>query len=271
MFEFENYCDDSGTDGNSPIAVAACYVSSKTQWDEFVRNWNEVMEVEGFDVFHMAEFVAKPDAGHKPFCNWDNKKKTRVYSKLASIINTRVRTGFGVAIPKAAYDQAAPQYFRDRYANDHYTYAVLCCINLVAEWRAQYGITSPVQHIFDQGSPQTQIKAVWDILGSYKPAAEKFGLAPNGCSFQDKKFFKPLQAADILAWQMRNHMRRVMVEHKDDLSSCHEGFQMLRRDMPIRLGFFTEEQMRNNFRTLEQYEEEYSRPGVPTIIFPKLL
>src|ERR1022692_3051925 len=104
MFEFELYCDDSGTDGGSSIAVAACYVASKRQWDEFVRNWDEVRRDEGFDYFHMAEFVAKPEAGHKPFCDWDNAKKDRVYGKLASIINTRVLKGFGIAIPKAAFD-----------------------------------------------------------------------------------------------------------------------------------------------------------------------
>ena len=40
MFEIELYFDDSGTDGNTPVAVAACYVSTKKQWDEFVRNWD---------------------------------------------------------------------------------------------------------------------------------------------------------------------------------------------------------------------------------------
>jgi hypothetical protein len=59
MFEFEVYFDDSGTDGGSPIAVAACYVASKTQWDEFVKDWDKAREREGFDEFHMSEFVAK--------------------------------------------------------------------------------------------------------------------------------------------------------------------------------------------------------------------
>jgi hypothetical protein len=59
MFDFEVHFDDSGTDANTPVAVAACYISSKEQWDEFVRNWDEVRETEGFDVFHMCEFVAR--------------------------------------------------------------------------------------------------------------------------------------------------------------------------------------------------------------------
>ena len=44
MTEFEAYCDDSGTDANTPVAVAACYIASREQWDCFVRNRDEVRE-----------------------------------------------------------------------------------------------------------------------------------------------------------------------------------------------------------------------------------
>jgi hypothetical protein len=117
QFDLEAYLDDSGTDGNTPIAVAACYISSKEQWDHFARNWDEVRFAEGFDVFHMCEFVAKREAGHKPFCDWDNTKKDRVYKKLASIINTRIRRGFAVyAAKRKATGQLVTSEDRQRFA-----------------------------------------------------------------------------------------------------------------------------------------------------------
>jgi uncharacterized protein DUF3800 len=279
MFEFELYCDDSGTDGNSPIAVPACYVSSKSQWDEFIRNWDQVGRDEGFKSFHIAEFVAKPEAGHKPFCDWDNAKKSRCTEKLASIMNTRARQGFGIAIPKAALDAAAPQHFRDHYASDHYTYAVMCCIGMVADWRARYEITSPIQYVFDQGSPQEQISAVWKLISKDPHYAQKFGLAPAGYGFQDKKFFKPLQAADILAWQMRNHVRRLLdkyellsrVSSANEVSLCHPGFRCLREDRHMRLGFYSEEQMRKVFTDAEEYEKEHGKPPYPSLFIPRLV
>ena len=51
---FTAYFDDSGTDGNSDIAIAACYISAKRGWDEFVEAWDHARREEGFDVFHMA-------------------------------------------------------------------------------------------------------------------------------------------------------------------------------------------------------------------------
>jgi Protein of unknown function (DUF3800) len=271
MFEFESYCDDSGTDGNSEIAVGACYVSSKAQWDEFVRNWDDVGRDEGFDFFHMAEYVAKRDAGHEPFCHWDNAKKDRVYARLASIINTRVRKGFGIAVPKEPYDRVAPKWFKDRFASDHYTYAVHCCISLLGKWKAKYSINSPVQYVFDQGSPQRQIRAVWDVLAPYPPTATKFGLHPEGWSFQDKKIFKPLQAADILAWQIRNHMRRVIASGKDDVKDCHPGFRMLRQNRPVQIGWITEQQMKVNFARLEAHRDELSDLSAPAMVIPNLI
>jgi hypothetical protein len=279
VFDFELYCDDSGTDGNSPIAVAACYVASKVQWDEFVRNWDEVLRTENFSYFHMAEFVAKPESGHKPFCDWDNTKKSRVYSKLASIVNTRVRKGFGIAIPKKAFDSAAPQHFRDHYTKDHYTYAVMCCIGMIADWRAQYAVTSPIDYIFDQGSRQEQISAVWKIIGRDEHYAQKYGLAPNGFSFRDKKVFKPLQAADILAWQMRNHVRRMLGRYKslslvssaDEVRLCHPGFRFLRQGRPMCLGFYSEEQMRRVFADSEEYEQKHGKPSYLSLFIPRLV
>jgi hypothetical protein len=279
VFEFELYCDDSGTDGNSPIAVAACYIASKDQWDQFVRNWDDVLHDEEFAYMHMAEFVAKPDAGHKPFCYWDNTKKDRVYRKLASIINTRVRKGFGIAIPKAAFDSAAPKHFRDHYAKDHYTYAVMCCIGMIADWRAQYGVTPPIQYIFDQGSPQEQISAVWTLIGKEPHYAQKYGLAPNGYGFRDMKSFKPLQAADILAWQMRNHTRRLLDKYKSlslcspdhDVRLCHPGFRFLRQDRPMLLGFYSEEQMRKVFTDVEEYEQKNGKPPYESLFIPKMV
>jgi len=271
MFEFELYCDDSGTDGNSPIAVAAAYISSRKQWDEFVRNWDDARTQEGFDFFHMAEFVAPREHGHKPYCDWDNTKKERVYARLANIINTRVHKGFAVAVPKGPFDSAAPQDFRDRFANDHYTFAVHCIIGLVAQHRARYKVVPPIQYVFDQGSPQTQIKAVWDVIGGDPMHAVKYGLAPDGYGFQDKKIFKPLQSADILAWQMRNHMRRVMIEGKDDVRSCHPGFKMLRADRPMQIGFFSEPQMRKVFTDLEEYEQKHGKRPYPSLVIPQLV
>jgi hypothetical protein len=262
MFELEIYFDDSGTDGGTPVAVAACYVSSKEQWDQFVKNWDRVRTDEGFDVFHMAEFVAKPEAGHKPFCDWDNVKKDRVYAKLASIINSRAQMGFAIAVPKKAFDQFVFPEFKEQYAKDHYTWAVKSVLGLVANWRGKFGITIAMQYVFDAGSlGQQQINEIWTQYEQIKSAEQKYGIVPNGVMFQDDKFFKPLQAADILAWQMQNHLRRTVLlgRDADDRRFMKPGFAVLRHKRPMGLGFFSTDQMRRVFDKAKEYHESTGR------------
>jgi hypothetical protein len=250
VFEFEVYFDDSGTDGNSPVAVAACYVASKDQWEQFARNWDDVCHTEGFDHFHMSHFVAKPEAGHKPFCEWDKTKKVRVYRRLANIINTRVRKPFAIAVPKIAFDPYVFPEFREHYAADHYTWAVKATLGLLENWRFEHKITGPMRYIFDRGSlGEDQIKKVWDDSALHEGAERRYGIVPTGVMFQDKTVFKPLQAADILAWQMQNHMKRTVMMGKSphDPRLAHDGFLQLRANRKTDLGFFSTDQMRKVF------------------------
>jgi Protein of unknown function (DUF3800) len=259
MFELEVYFDDSGTDAGTPVAVAACYVAEKTQWDEFVRNWDEVRLEEGFDMFHMAEFVAKPEMGHKPFCDWDNAKKTRVYRRLASIINCRVRKGFAIAIPKQPFDEYAIDEFKKHYAENHYVWAAKTVMGLIENWRKQFSITAPMQYVFESGSlGQPQIERVWKECLLHEGLDKKHGIVPNGVLFQDKRHFKPLQAADILAWQMQNHLRRTVMIGRDanDKKNAHQGFLLLRENRPMDLGFYSREQTRKSFERTKAFHDE---------------
>ncbi|MGA8539803.1 MAG: DUF3800 domain-containing protein [Terriglobales bacterium] len=259
MFEIELYFDDSGTDGGTPVAVAACYVAQKSQWDEFVRNWDEVMAAEGFDMFHMAEFVAKPEMKHEPFCHWDNPKKDRVYARLASIINTRVRKGFAVAVPKQPFDEYIFDEFRE-YAQNHYVWAVKSLMGFIDNWRQQFSITVPMQYVFESGSlGQEQIEGVWKECLLRKDSERRYGIVPNGVMFQDKRLFKPLQAADILAWQMQNNMRRTVMIGRDsnDRRLVHPGFRMLRDGRPMELAFYSRDQVRMTFERTKAYHAEH--------------
>jgi hypothetical protein len=246
---FTAYFDDSGTDGNSDIAVAACYISTKRGWDDFVTEWNGVLWEEKFDCFHMSDFLAPPGQKKEPWCDWDNTNKNRVYGRLAKIINRNKRIGIAVAIPKAAYDQV-PDWIRAHYGYQHYTFAVRMCLISIREWRDRSLINLPQRYIFDfemgNSEKRKEITKILDVvtMPQNREVAGMLGLEPQGFSFEHKEVFKPLQAADILAWQQRSHMRKVWSSGADDVSLCHPGFRLLREDQEMDLGFFTNEQIK---------------------------
>jgi len=264
--------DDSGTDSNSDIAIAACYVSTKRGWDDFVEAWNAVRWQEGFGAvpFHMAEFVAPNKQGHQPWCHWNKEKKDHVYERLANVINENKRIGIAVAVPKAVWD-STPEQIRAHYGREHYTFAVRMCMNRLLDWRAGSLNILPLRYIFDwemNTSPKRkEISRVFDIISRPQnwQVARMLGIEPNGFSFEHREDFKPLQAADILAWQMRNHMRKIWPIGHDDVSLCHPGFAMLRENQEVDLGFFTAEQIQKFVKQNEELEKEH---GPLPIIYP---
>jgi hypothetical protein len=196
----------------------------------------------------MSDFMAPPAQGKKPWCDWDKTKKTHVFNRLAKIINDNKRIGIALAVPKAIYD-AVPDRIKCHYGRQHYTFAVRICMNRIIAWRSKSLITLPVRYIFDWEMRKTpkreEINRIFDLIGNSnnQEVANLLGLEADGYGFEHKEEFKPLQAADILAWQMRSHMRKIWQLGHDDESLCHPEFRLLRQDQEMDLGFFTKEQM----------------------------
>lgn len=241
---YEAYWDDSGTDSSSQTVVAACYVSTQNGWNAFVRQWDQAREEEDFDYFHMADFAARKELGIKPYCDWDATKRSRVYRRLAGIINENKWVGFGIAIPRDVFEREVPKLpepIRKKCGKHVFTFAFKSVLKVIENWRKDYSITAPMRYVFDQmGKGIGEVKEVWDkeTIDRYG-LFERLGLEPEsaqGISFEDKRYFKPLQAADILACQQRNHLCKVILAGKDDVEDCHPHFRMLRLDQHMRLG-----------------------------------
>jgi len=250
---FEAYFDDSGTHPGAPVAVAACYVSTKRGWQTFVEQWDQARAEEGFDEFHMVDFAAAHDKSKKPFCDWNREKRVRVYDRLARIVNDNKRVGFGAAIPKEPFDKlipSLPEAVRVKFGSNHYTYAMRTILLMIANWRRESLIKHPMQYFFDYTTDRklrAEIAILWEHDEERERWGHYFGIErKNGYSFEDKGCFKPLQASDILAWQLNSHMRNVILKGKDDGRDMHRNFRIVRENQPVDLGFITEQQLRNN-------------------------
>jgi Protein of unknown function (DUF3800) len=205
--------DDSGTDPNQKIAVAACYVANPEQWREFCRNWGEVNDDEHFGVFHMAEFAACQKGS--PFEHWDKTKKKRVLGKLCNIIVTRAEIGFSTAVSKADYDQVIVGDFRQYCGEFHYTFVLRQCAGRVALHRQRYHASSSMRYVFDwmaKSDAKKEIRSVMDsALAKSEITSKTTGVMPlEGYSFEKKSVIVPLQAADILAWTIYQQMQKIL-------------------------------------------------------------
>ena len=161
-----------------------------------------------------------------------------------------------MSVPKADYDELALPEMKEHYAKDHYAYAVKFLVGAIADWRKQYGITEPMRFIFDQVQKgkggKGEIMNIWDTLELLPEAEKIWGLAKGGYSFEDKAVFKPLQAADALAWHMYDHMTNVVL--KNPPRQTRPSFKCLRKDRPMTLGFLGRANLEENAREMKEYE-----------------
>jgi len=260
---FEAYFDDSGTHRSSDLAIAVCYVSTQRAWNEFAREWDQIREEEGFDFFHMVDFASPAEYRKRPYCDWTKEKKQRVYARLAQAINIHKRVGIGIAIPKAMFDSVVPtlpDLVQKQCGRFHYTFAVKSLMVMMIRWRQRHGLNHSVRFVFDtitEGADE--IRSFFEEMDTYSSEfREKLGLEFGGFSIESKARTRALQAADILAWQMNWHMRKVIAAGKDDVGDCHPNFRMLRENQAMELGFMTETNFLNSVNRQIEFNARHS-------------
>lgn len=271
MFDFETYWDNSEATPAAPdspafpMTIAACYVSTKTQWDEFNKNWRKALDDEGLAFFHMTDFTASREHGVKPYCDWDQPKRERFYYRLANIINTRMKAGFVFGLPTQSFDLYTPEHFKRDLGKRHFTFAVRSVLDLVSQWYASYGSGKAVQYVFDRtGKGVGEITAIFDIAKERPEWAAKLGFRPSepdGIAFQNKEYFRPLQAADILAWNMRSFMQgEISKGWPETPARLRSYFQALRKPS-VRIGFMRDRDLEKAALDIAEYEEREGKPA----------
>jgi hypothetical protein len=121
-----------------------------------------------------------------------------------------------------------------------------------------------MEYVFDnvnKGPAQIrgQIAQIWNEISLDPDAPVKYGLKEqDGSLFQSKKIFKPLQAADVLAWHMHDYMINCVARGKDQLYDARESFLHLRDRRPLDLGWFTPSQLVKFFEEMDELEKRHS-------------
>ena len=201
------YFDDSGTDAQSPIAIAAGYILHVSQLGPFDNDWREAEMVEGFKVFHMTDFGARQGEFKGP--EWDDtNKRKRTLNRLIGIAKIRSRSCFSVAVQKSAYDQVilSDPVLAKICGRYHYTFAVHGCLDKVYQWRERFAKGNDLRYVFDRMSKgKGEIIEIFDAYRGHPSNA--FGIVDGGFSFDSKEVVRQLQSADILAWHSLQHMQ----------------------------------------------------------------
>src|SRR5579863_4180303 len=247
----EAYLDESGTHRNSPVMCIAGYVLDSEQCKKLDAEFAEVLHKHGLEFFHMGDCAH----GAKAFKTLSKPDRIAIARRMIETIKLRVNVGVAVAIAEADYNAVVPEKHRI-FLGTAYTYCTQAVLELIGQWADSKDFTGTIAYFFESGhANQSEANC---FLHHIMTAPEHKRLQKfyryGSHTFANKRDIRPLQAADILAWQwLKNHNLRPVKRRMDFLSLMRA---------PHLFKHLNREQLEAQYKsTLADYRRDVGDPG----------
>jgi uncharacterized protein DUF3800 len=201
VMNYTVYLDESGTHAGSKAVVVAGYMAVADAWIEFEPEWRSCLDEYGIGSFHMTDFANRT----APFNGWSEEARTNCYERLTSIISKYAWGGYCIVIPMDRYKRAVTPGAR-RILGGPYGLAAMRCFFEVADSLGEVDPAAVVAYVMDGG-----VKGRGQLLKAYDLNKSQSEWRILSLRFEDHRRFAPLQAADILAYEIyREYTRQVI-------------------------------------------------------------
>jgi hypothetical protein len=224
VYAVDFYFDESGIHAGSPAFVLAGYLATTSQWLAFEERWCSALTEFGVDCFHMHDLEQRTDR----FKGWSPETAIALQGKLIEIINHTVMIGICCGVSVADYQAATPAIL---HPDIRFAY-LLCfyeCLLGIQHYMEAKEHNEPVKFIFDQNEYCGMLATVYHRLRKDLGSPAWMG----GLSCEDRRIFIPLQAADLLAYEMFKHLTHRSVEPwrkmRKSLGALNTSRYMLKR------------------------------------------
>lgn len=201
------YFDDSGTHSSSGVVVVAGIIGTEPEIDTLDALWAEHLAAPlcGMKAplrrFHMVEC----EQSKGEFSGWKRTETDYFCHQLReAIIKSRV-SGYGFACVREEWDRLIQGEYRTVFG-DPEGWAVRACMNSAINWASNSTFDPQMAFVFDdRPDREREIRAVFDIFKRLPRSPELVGI-----SFLNSHKVRPLQAADMVAWEFYSHAERIL-------------------------------------------------------------
>ena len=196
---FGAYFDESGTGTQSPMMAVAGFVARSSVWtDVFEPAWRAILDREGVSYFHMTDF----ENYRGEYTGWERDRHERFIKDLITVIRTAQPYGVGMTLDLVAFRELESE-LRAVDVRKPYHLCAQWCVALLLIVPEEL---KPVAWMFEEGAEGTgDLKAGLEQLSARLP--EPFPrISP--LAFGKKQEHLPLQAADLLAYEIRKQDQR---------------------------------------------------------------
>ncbi|MGI8962223.1 MAG: DUF3800 domain-containing protein [Bryobacteraceae bacterium] len=190
------YFDESGSDAASRYFLLAGYISDIDHWISLSDEWEEALAgPPKLEYFKMTEAFQLRDQ----FAGWTERQRDNHIDRLRAIIQSHCLLGSGVAMPKDLYDRHVRGHIPKKYDNQYYA-SFVTSLDFLADMMNRLEQTGPIDFVFDQQNIEPRVRELFD---EFKTSSHSYRTLVGEIDFRDDKNVLPLQAADMLAWRMR--------------------------------------------------------------------
>jgi hypothetical protein len=223
---FTAYFDDSGHPDRGPELVVGGYISTVEKWVRFEEEWSEVLELFDVEYFHMKEFAHSTGE----FSGWKGNDGRRIafLKRLAKVIRRRVLASVSSAMLMNDFRAVDEIYALSEFVSPY----PICGVNSQhksIEWLKEHNL--PVEHLKFVYEDGTKDK------GKFVDLADNLRFPIP--SFEPKRKFRALEAADFIAWELGKIIRDVDKNTLRIRASVDE----LRKNMPRMWGIYRKEDL----------------------------
>ena len=196
MGTLKAFVDDSGSGGDSPWFVLAGYVGTVEGWDRFDSQWKSVLAARP----RIAYFKGV-EAEHfrNEFSAFTAEQRDAKIDALIEVIGCCAERALCGRMRQRDYNEIAKGQIPARYDSPYYLLFPTFIAAAVGIERIE-GASEPTQFIFD--TDQRFERLSYEMVPSLLPLRSFKGGIVN-VLYRDDKESLPLQAADLLAWQIR--------------------------------------------------------------------
>lgn len=196
------FFDESGRDKWSLTFTFCGFIAALETWVAFERDWNEVLQDKpAIRYFKTHDWQTRKGQ----FKGWTKKARSEKAHRLVDVIKSHRLCGLMSAIPKKQY--AVMVAGRVEQAIDNPVFpclsdALYCCLEYRKERRSREHLALVLDPCQDTDS------RVIDAIERCKREDRKIGRILTLVLPPDSKLIPGLQAADMLAWNVRNEWER---------------------------------------------------------------
>jgi hypothetical protein len=214
----EAYFDESGSHEGSPVLCVAGYIVEKDACVRLDAEWERVLNKFGLPFFRMSACAH----GTYPFKRLSMDERIAVEKELIAIIKANLTYGIAVTVQPEMYDAIMPSAPDLAIGDSAYTFCARTCLTAVKVWARDQKYAGDIAYFFESGHrSQSHANALMNEVFANSGLRKEYRYVSH--TFADKQKVRPLQAADIIAWQWHtDHKRRMSGKADRPRLDCRE-------------------------------------------------